>query len=301
LRNRGLPRILGSDIAGTVVALGLGCNRLHVGNRVVLYPVLSCGGCSRCQAGDDHLCSSVGVLGSDRDGGYCEFIAVEESRAFALPPAIDLHDAAAVPIVYTTAWQIVRRCRIGPGDAVLVWGATSGLGQATLDVARSLSPGLLITTARSDKCSQVSGPGRARADAVVAYDTEDVAEHLLELTAGRGFDVIVDHVGSATWPISLAVATPGARLAIAGATTGNDAKIEVLQFLAKGLEVHGCFIGSRTDFAAALRAVGVGVLAPHPEILPLSAAGEAHRQLESGSNVGKLVLSISQAHASPAA
>lgn len=82
---------------------------------VVVYPVLSCERCSSCAAGDSHLCASAGLLGAEVDGGYCELIALDEGRVLPAPPALDLTQAAALPIVYTTAWQMLRRTRLGPG------------------------------------------------------------------------------------------------------------------------------------------------------------------------------------------
>ena len=178
LRSQSLPRILGCDIAGTVVAAGPGSRQERIGESVVVYPIVSCGWCSHCITGNDQLCASAGLLGAEADGGYCELIAVDESRVFPAPPSLDPMQAAALPIVYTTAWQMIRRTRIAPGETVLIWGASSGLGRAALELTRLVNPGRTFTTARRDKVDRAAGLG---ADAVIAYDREPVAERILEL------------------------------------------------------------------------------------------------------------------------
>src|ERR1700733_9340771 len=102
-----MPRILGSDIAGEVVAVGELCQRVEPGWRVLLSPGLSCRQCPQCLAGNDNLCRRYTVFGYGRDGGNCELLAAPEYSAVRIPDEMTFVDAAAVPLVFLTAWHML--------------------------------------------------------------------------------------------------------------------------------------------------------------------------------------------------
>jgi len=131
------PHILGADVAGVVEALGAAANDLEVGAEVMLAPGVSCGRCASCAAGDDTFCPTYSILGEHIDGGYAEQIAVPRVNVLAKPRHLSFEEAAAVPLVFVTAWNmLVTRARIRRGETVLIWGAGSGIGSAAIQIAR---------------------------------------------------------------------------------------------------------------------------------------------------------------------
>jgi NADPH:quinone reductase-like Zn-dependent oxidoreductase len=289
LREQRLPLILGADVAGEVVSSPGGRGDLAVGTRVVLKPTLTCGRCEFCAAGRDNACVAIRLLGGAVDGGYAELISVPRANVFPMPPPLSFAEAAAVPVVFLTAWHmLVTRAVLRPGETVLVVGGASGVGSAAIQVARVNGARVLATAGGEAKRSRARALG---AEHAIDHHREGIAAEVRRLTDGRGADVVVDHVGAATWSESLKALARGGRLVVCGNTTGNDVVLPLLQFYGQNQTIHGAFIGTAGEFGALLRAFATGLFRPVIDaVLPLSAAAEAHRRLEQGDHFGKIVL-----------
>src|SRR5579862_8606528 len=132
-----MPHILGSDIAGEVVAVGELCERVQPGWRVLLSPGLSCRQCAQCVSGHDSECRRYTMFGYRVDGGNAEFIAAPEYSAIQIPDSMPFESAAAVPLVFLTAWHMLMgRAHLQPGKDVLVLAASSGVGSAAIQIAK---------------------------------------------------------------------------------------------------------------------------------------------------------------------
>ena len=291
LRDKRLPNILGTDVAGEVAALGRGVQGLTVGAKVILYPVLICGRCAFCRSGDENACEEIKVLGAAVDGGYAELIAVPEQNVFSMPEGATFSEAASIPVVFLTAWHmLVTRCRVRPGEAVLVMGGSSGIGSAAIQIAR-LFGATVIATARSDDKRQ-----RCRdlgADHALDHGKQPIAEEARRLTDGRGADVVFEHVGTATWTESLKALARKGRLAICGQTTGNEVTLDLMRFFAQNQTIHGTFIGTRAEFYELLQLFSARRLRTVVDrVFPLAEAAQAHRRMERREHFGKIVLSV---------
>ena len=133
-----LPLVPGSDIAGEVASVGTDARRVHTGDKVVLAPGVSCGQCAACAAGRDSECRKYALFGYGRNGGYAEFVLAPEVNVLPMPPGLSFEEAAAVPLVFLTAWHmLVARARLQPGEDVLILGAGSGVGSAAIRIATS--------------------------------------------------------------------------------------------------------------------------------------------------------------------
>lgn len=291
LREKRLPHILGTDIAGEVAALGPGVQGLTVGAKVLLYPVLTCGRCAFCLSGEENACSELKVLGGAVDGGYAELITVPEKNVFALPAGLTFTEAASIPVAFLTAWHmLVTRCRVRPGEAVLVVGGASGIGTAAIQIARLFGATVIATAGSDDKRQRCRDLG---ADHTVDHYKQPVAEEVRRLTENRGADVVFEHVGPATWTESLRALARKGRLAICGQTTGNEVTLDLMGFFSQNQTIHGTFIGTGSEFFELLRLVSAGRLRPVVDhVFPLAEAAKAHRQMEEGEHVGKIVLSV---------
>src|SRR5688572_2269317 len=211
-----LPHISGSDVAGEVVDAGGG--PVPAATRVLLQPGLSCGRCAHCRSARDNLCPDYQVLGYVSDGGYAEFLSVPTENLVPIPGHISFVDAAAFPLTFLTAWHmLMTRASLQPGETVLVLAAGSGVGQAAIQIAK-LHGARVFATAGPNKLSRANEIG---AEEVFDHYAEDFAKRTRALTDGRGADVVIEHVGEATWERSVRALARGGRLVTCGATTGH--------------------------------------------------------------------------------
>lgn len=289
LREPGLPRILGSDAAGQVIAVGAGVNSDWMGMDVVLLPYLYCGRCPSCLAGAENSCERLRLLGGAVDGGYAEVLSVPEVSLFRKPAGLSFEEAAAMPVVYLSAWHmLVTRARLAAGETALIWGASSGLGSAAIQIAKSIGARVITTAGGPSKVERARALG---ADRIVDYQSENVAGVVRDFTDGHGAAVVFDHVGAKATATSLDCLARGGRLVIGGATTGSDVGINLMRLVANNYQIHACLIGSRAEFAAVLRLAEQGVFRPAiDQVFRFDQAADAHRRIESTEHFGKVIL-----------
>lgn len=284
-----MPHISGADVSGTIAELGSGISGLSVGQRVMLQPGVSCGRCAACLAGRDFRCPSYDVLGYQSDGGYAEYVAVPAANIIPIPDHIDFVSAAAFPLTFLTAWHMLYA---GGGltatDTVLVVAAGSGVGQAAIQIAKAARARVIATARGADKCARASALG---ADAVIDSTAEDVPKAVKAHTHGRGADIVIEHVGVATWDASVRSLASGGRLVTCGATTGFSASLDLRHLFARQLTFVGSYMGAKSDLLAAADGFFRGWYAPVIDTtMPLADAADAHRRLEAGHQFGKVVL-----------
>ena len=189
------PRILGADGAGVVEAVGAEADGFAPGDKVVINPGLEEG---------------AHILGEHSDGTHAELIAVPADYVHPLPGDLSFVEAAAFPLVFETAYRmLVTRARLEEDEWVLVWGAGGGVASAALVLAKALGGRVIATSSSDDKLERAREFG---ADAVVNHETGDVAAAVKEATEGRGANVVIEHVGEATWKTSLQSAGPEGRI-----------------------------------------------------------------------------------------
>ncbi len=283
-----LPHIPGSDVSGEVIDAGSG--PMAPGTRVLLQPGLRCGACRACRAGHDNQCETYDVLGLKSDGGYAELVAVPAENLIPIPDHVDFIEAAAFPLTFLTAWHMLRtRASLQPGETVLVLAGGSGVGQAAIQVARHLGVRVLATAA-PEKIDRTRALG---ADHVLDHYAGDFSADVRRLTDGRGVDVVVEHVGEATWGRSVRCLATGGRLVTCGATTGADAAIDLRHLFARQLSLLGSYMGRFAELQEAAQLLFDGTFRPVVDtVLPLAEAAEAHRRLESRAQFGKIVLDV---------
>src|SRR5271168_592961 len=223
-----LPHILGSDVAGEVVEVGEYVCGFKAGQREVLAPMYYCGHCEKCVAGLQNQCRAFTALGNGVDGGNCELIAVPAANVIPIPDSLDFNQAASVPLVFLTAWHmLVGRAGIRPGQTVLILGASSGVGIAAIQIAKLFHARVITTAGDENKLER----GRALgADYGINHYTQKISEEVKKITHREGVDIVIEHVGAATWEESIKSLKPGGTLVTCGATTGVNAAID-LRFL----------------------------------------------------------------------
>jgi zinc-binding alcohol dehydrogenase/oxidoreductase len=270
------PRILGADGAGVVAALGEGAETFSEGDRVVLNPGLDDG---------------ARILGEHMDGTHAELVVVPTEYVHPIPGDLSFEEAAAFPLVFETAYRmLVTKARIEEGEWVLVWGIGSGVALAAFVIAKALGARTLVTSSSAEKLARASELG---ADATVNHAEDDVAAAVKEATGGRGVDVVIEHVGEATWKTSLQSGAPNARVVVCGATSGPNPPAQLHRIWWKQLAVYGSTMGTREDFEGAYELIARGAAQPIVDrVFPLEQAAAAHEYLEEGRQFGKVVLEI---------
>jgi len=279
-----LPHILGSEFSGDIAEVGEDVRGARVGDKVLIYPGLTDGTCQYCLAGEESICEKFGIIGSATDGGYAEFAKVPAENVFAIPTGITYDQAAAIAVVFLTAWHmLVTRAELQAGERVLIHAVGSGIGSAAVQIAKLAGAEVFGTAGSDDKLAKAKELG---ADHLINYAEKDFAAEVSKLTGGEGVHVVFEHTGAKTFPGSLASLTKNGRLVTCGATTGTEATLDSRQ-----LRVIGAMLGTRRELAQILRLVGEGKLTPVIDrTMPLSEASRAHELLTDRAQFGKIIL-----------
>ena len=285
-----LPHILGSDIAGEIVAVGEYVTAFNVGQRVVLAPMHFCNHCAKCVAGLQNECPDFTVLGNAVDGGNCELIAVPAVNVIPISDGLDFVQAASVPLVFLTAWHmLVGRAGIRPGQTVLVLGAGSGVGIAAIQIAK-LFHGRVITTAGDE--SKLEKARALGADHGIDHYKQKISQEVRKITDKQGVDIVVEHVGAATWDESVKSLKPGGTIVTCGATTGPNVGFDLRFLFSRQLNLLGSYMGTMGELHEVLRQIFAGRLKPIVDrTFALKDARAAHEYLEASQMFGKVVLS----------
>jgi len=284
-----MPHILGNDVVGVAREVGAVVRHVKAGDRVLVCPTLSCGACLQCHAGDDNLCRRYDVLGRGRNGGYAERVAVPGVSCLAYPENLEWTEAAAVPLVFLTAWHmLVGRAALKPGEDCLVIGGGSGVGSAAIQVARLLGARVIATAGSPAKLERLRGLG---AHEVVDHAADNVSTRVRELTGKKGVEVVFEHVGGAVFEGALGALARNGRLVTCGATASAKASLDINLLFGRHLSVLGSWMGRRAELVEVLRFIRDGRLKPVVDsVMPLAEARRAHERIEAREHFGKVVL-----------
>jgi NADPH:quinone reductase-like Zn-dependent oxidoreductase len=284
-----MPHILGSDMAGEVVAVGDLCWRVKPGQRVLLSPGMSCRQCAKCLSGRDNECPRYILFGTIPDGGNAELVAAPEYAVIPIPDDLTFEEAAAVPLVFLTAWHMLfTRANLKAGEDVLVLAASSGVGSAAIQLAKLFHCRVITTAGNDEKMQAARALG---ADHVLDHYRQDIAAEVRKLTDRRGVDVVLEHVGAATWPASMQSLAPAGRVVTCGATTGYDVKIDLRFLFNRQQTVLGSFMGTMGELHEVLNFVFRKSLKPVIDrVYPLAEIRAAHDRIENKEQFGKIVV-----------
>jgi NADPH2:quinone reductase len=283
------PVVTGGDVAGDVAAVGSEVTSVKVGDRVTIYSGISCGHCEFCRKGEQSMCAEYHIFGEHTQGGFAEYVSVPAANLERLADGLDFVTAAAVPAGFTTAWRaIVTAGEITAGDDVLVLAAGGGVGVAAIQIALRAGARVFAGASSEDKRRKALEIG-----ATAAVDTTvPFSDRVLELTNGRGVDILLDSLGE-TWPESIRSLARGGRMVVCGATLGNKPVFDIRQLYQYHRSVRGAPMGNRDEFNRVVRMVGQGLLTPVIDsVFPLERIQDAHRRADSRDSFGKIVVTL---------
>ena len=290
-----LPRILGSDPAGVVVAAGAGVTEFAPGDRVVSTSTLFCGECEPCRSGRTNACVRHGALGVHRDGGDAELCAVPEGTLARIPSAVTFAQAAAMGTSYPVTWNLLRYAgRLRAGDDVLVMGAGGGLGVAAILIAKSLGARVIAAAGAAwklERCRDLLG-----ADATVDYSSPGWSDAVRARSSdGRGVDIVFENISSPElFPESLASLRPYGRLVTCGAHGGGRVEIDMRVLYRNHLAILGDTGATAKMTREVFEAVADGRL-PAPPVFHrfrLAEAAAAQEAAASRDVFGRVILDV---------
>ena len=285
-----MPHISGSDVAGEVVSAE--APDVAAGQRVMLQPGISCGRCAACLSNRDNECPQYEVLGyRTHPGGYAEYVKVPVQNLIPIPDEIGFIEAAAFPLTFLTAWHmLITRAQLQRADDVLVLAAGSGVGQAAIQIARMHGARVFATAGSPEKLERARTLGACE---VIDHHQQDISAEIMRLTSRRGVDVVIEHVGEATWSKSVRSLARGGRLVTCGATTGANGGLNLQALFAKQLTIHGSYMGTKGELMRATRFFFTGELKPIIDrTFPLAEAAAAQQRMEASQQFGKIVLEV---------
>jgi D-arabinose 1-dehydrogenase-like Zn-dependent alcohol dehydrogenase len=287
-----MPLIPGHEISGIVEKVGPMVREFKPGDRVATAQRRHiCGHCGYCRSGRETSCDEREFLGDlGLNGGYAEYVAVEEDNICLVPEGVPLDQAAIVACAIGTELNAVRDvAHVQPGDKVLVTGAGGGLGIHGIQVAR-LAGGYVIAVTSSENKAKIIAEHGAH-EVLLVKRGEDFSAAVKEATGGKGVDVVIDNVGSPTFEATRRSLAMGARWIFVGQVTGDFVKLNPAQLFMRDISIKSAKSTSRNQLRDALALVQLGQVKPVITAeLPLSKAQQAHLEVESGRSVGRILL-----------
>jgi zinc-binding alcohol dehydrogenase/oxidoreductase len=275
------PHVPGADGAGVIESVGEGVTSVAAGDEVILNPAVSCRRCAWCLAGESPLCKQFGILGEHRWGAHGELVVVPEENVVTKPPSMSWEDAAAYPLVYLTAWRMLKRARLHAGETLLVVGVGGGVSSA--GVALGVACGAIVYGTSRDESKR-----RAAIEwgAVDAFDSSSDEPWPVQA------HVVFENVGAATWDRAIRALRPGGRLVTCGGTAGSKVEISLPRLFFKQHEIIGSTMGSYAEFdeVTTIVASGRAPVVVDEVFDGLDQFPAALERLERGEQLGKIVV-----------
>jgi NADPH:quinone reductase-like Zn-dependent oxidoreductase len=279
-----LPFVTGLDVVGVVGAIGEGVTGVAPGDRVVLCPNETCGTCRFCREGPENLCANYSLY----HGGLAEAACVEADRLIPLPENVDATTAAALPTAYLTAYHMLRRASLEPGDLLFVPGATGGVGVAAIQLADVLGVRTVGTSSSASKVETVADLG---ADHTIrGTDPDDLRDGVAAIGAP---DAVINHLGGVYTQLGLDVMRRGGRMVVCGRTAGPTSEIDIANLFRGHKRVVGSTMGTQADLERLVDLVAAGDLDPRIDrTFSLEATADAFATMRDRDTLGKLVVTM---------
>jgi len=288
LPKRPLPAILGSDGAGTIEAIGPDVSDITVGDEVVLYPIVACGQCPACQAGQEVHCPQMAILGEHTDGTFQEALVVPAAICHPRPAHLSWDETAALPLAWLTAWRLLfTRGQLTEGDWVVLVGIGGGVATACLLLGKAHGLRVIATSRDESKRQRALDLG-----AEAALPSGGFARAVQEMTGGAGARAVVDTVGPATLEDSIRSLAREGMILTVGATSGAKVELLLPRLWFRHLALITSTMGNHSEFSRMLDDVNqFGLRPPVDRVFPLEQGADAFAHLEAGEQFGKVVLS----------
>ena len=284
-----LPMIPGTDVAGVIAEKGALVDNVKVGDRVAVMPGFASPTSDEALSGTIHLARDYGIFGETRNGGCAEFMDAPAVNLLRMPDAMSFTDAAACPLVFLTAYTMLRKADLQPGELVLMHAAGSGVTSAGIQIARLMGATVITTAGSDDKLVKAKALG---AHYTINYKTQDFVEECKKINRA-GMDVIFDHVGPETFAGNMKAIKWGGRIVTCGSTTGAEVPLNLRAVFFKRVSIIGSTMGPKADQLTVWKLLTQGKLRPVVDrVFPVCEVAKAHEYIESRKAFGKVVLDL---------
>jgi NADPH:quinone reductase-like Zn-dependent oxidoreductase len=283
-----MPHVGGCETTGLVAEAGKKVAHLKPGQRVLVSP-------GRCgldsdwyNRGLDSCADDYEIHGYQTQGGFAEFMKARAVDCIPISEAWSFVEWAATPLTFVTAWNMLHsRARIRPNDQVVVFGASSGVGTAAIQIAKAAGARVLAVAGSEEKLTRAEQLG---ADILINYNTQDIAREVRKHT-GKGADIVVEHVGAAVWQQALRCLGKNGRLVTCGATTGSKVEIDLRFFFTQQHAILGAYMGGRHELLQCLRFLERRIFQPVVDsVFPLEKLRDAQERMARREMFGKIVI-----------
>jgi NADPH:quinone reductase-like Zn-dependent oxidoreductase len=287
-----LPMVPGTDVAGVVAQKGELVSNVNVGDRVAVMPGFADPTGEEALSGEIHLARDYGIFGETRNGGCAEFMDAPAVNLLKMPDWMTFTDAAACPLVFLTAYTMLRRAAVQPGETILMHAAGSGVTTAGIQIAKLMGANVIATAGSDEKCEKGLALG---ADHVINYLKADFVEECKRITGRAGVDVVFDHIGPDTFEGNMKVVKRGGRIITCGSTSGGSVELNLRALFFKRISLLGSTMGPKSDQIKVWKLLCARKIRPIVDrVFPVAEIRQAHEHVESRRAFGKVVLDVTK-------
>ena len=283
-----LPRTLGSDGAGTVIEVGSNVSPSLIGSDIIIQPGII-DEVRDNYKGKEHYSTKYGILGETHNGVQSEFVVLSKNNIEIMPKKLSYEEAASMPLVFMTAYEmLIKKANLRSEDKVLIYGGCSGVGAAAIQVARDVGAEIVTTGGSEEKVDFLK---QMEIGEVVNHSASSTLKILKELTNGKGFDVIFEHIGKNTWDDSIRLLNKGGRIVTCGATTGSNVKINLAHLFIKQQSILGSTMAGTSTFSEVISKINQKKYYPIiAKRFNFNDIVSAHHYIEDRQSFGKVIL-----------
>lgn len=284
-----LPHTLGIEVAGDIEEIGPDVEGWQPGDRVNPYIMATCGVCRYCKTGRESLCLTPGFISFTTGGGYAEKLTCSARQLVRIPDNVSYEDAAALQVAFATSWHMLfTRAGLRAGETVMINSVGSGIGSAAVQLAKLAGAFVIGNASSQEKLDRARELGL---DVGINHRTEDVVARVMEITDGRGVDVVYEHVGGELFQKGLDSLAKDGRLVICGGHSGEVVPFDIIPFFRMQRSVIGSFVYTQTEVETCFELASHGKIKPlvH-KTFPLEEARAAMEMMERREHFGKILL-----------
>ena len=283
-----LPLTMGSDASGEIVEVGKNINKYAVGDNVIIQPGTFDLSCDMVLNGKENYSTTYGILGETENGVQSEYIVLPEINVSKMSEHLSFEEAASMQLVFMTSYQmLVTRGKLLENEFILIYGATSGIGSASIQIAKDIGAKIITTVGSDEKMDFAYKLG---ADFVLNHSNDLVAE-ISKITNQSGVDIICEHIGKKTWNQSMKVLRKGGRIVTCGSTTGPLISIDLRHLFMKQQTIMGSTMASIDTFNKVLDKIKLKKYKSFiDKVYIFDEVKNAHKRMEDRKNSGKIVL-----------
>jgi len=283
-----LPLIMGSDASGIVVEAGKNVNKFKIGDKVVVQPGTYNENSHYTKINKENFSRSYGILGETENGVQAEYVCLKEDNLHIMSNDLTFIEASSMQLVFMTAYQmLITRSNLSSNDIILIYGATSGVGSAAIQIAKDVGAKVISTVGIEDKKEYAYNLG---SDYVLLHSKNIISE-VMDITKNIGVDVVCEHIGESTWNQSMRVLRKGGKIVTCGSTTGPKVNIDLRFLFSKQQTILGSTMSDIPTFLKVMKKINSNAYKPTiDKVFLYDDVILAHSRMENRNHYGKIVL-----------